>query len=54
MAQVVSRRLLTAEPRYVPRSVQVGFVMDKVAMGQVFLLVLLFSLVLLYHLGDEQ
>jgi hypothetical protein len=34
MAQAVSRRPLTAEVRI--RSVHVGFVVDKVAQGQVF------------------
>jgi hypothetical protein len=36
MAQAVSRRLLTAETRFDPGSVHVGFVVDKVALGQVF------------------
>jgi hypothetical protein len=39
MAQVVSHRSLTAEAR----SDHVGFVADNVALGQVFLRVLLFS-----------
>jgi hypothetical protein len=47
----------------VPGSVHVGFVVDKVALGQVFLRVLRFSPViiippwlsiLIYHLRDEQ
>jgi hypothetical protein len=37
MAQAVSRRPLTAEARFDPGSVHVGFVVDKVALGQVFL-----------------
>jgi hypothetical protein len=40
MAQVVSRRLLTTEARI---RVHVGFVMDKVTMGQLSLRVLRFS-----------
>jgi hypothetical protein len=43
MAQTVSRRLLTAEARVGPGSVHVGFVLDKVALGQVFPRVLWFS-----------
>jgi hypothetical protein len=38
MAQAIGRRPLTAEAR-----VHVGFVVDKVALGQVFLRVLRFS-----------
>jgi hypothetical protein len=40
-AQAVSRRLLTTEDGFAPRAVHVGFVVDKVALGQVFLPVLL-------------
>jgi hypothetical protein len=36
MAQAVSRRPLTAEARFDFGSVHVGFVVDKVALGQVF------------------
>jgi hypothetical protein len=43
MAQVVSRRPLTAEARVRARSIHVGFVADKVALGQVFFRVLRFS-----------
>jgi hypothetical protein len=44
MAQVVSRRPLTAEARVrALGSIHVGFVVDKVALGQVFLRVLRFS-----------
>jgi hypothetical protein len=43
MAQAVSRRPLTAEVRVHPRSVHVGFMVDKVALGQVFPRVLRFS-----------
>jgi hypothetical protein len=58
MAQVVSRRPLTAEARV---RVHVGFVVDKVVLGQVFLRVLRFSPVNIsfhrrspnsYHLGN--
>jgi hypothetical protein len=35
IAQAVSRRLPTAAPRFDPRSGHVGFVVDKVALGQV-------------------
>jgi hypothetical protein len=42
MAQVVIRRPLTAKAQ-VRAQVHVGFVVDKVALGQVFLRVLLFS-----------
>jgi hypothetical protein len=37
MAQVVSRCPLTMEAGFVPGSVHVGFVVDKVALGQVLL-----------------
>jgi hypothetical protein len=43
VAQAVSRRPLTAEARVRPESVHVGFVVDKVALGQVFPRVLRFS-----------
>jgi hypothetical protein len=43
MAQAVSHRPLTAEARFDPGSVHVGFVVDKVALGQVFPRVLWFS-----------
>jgi hypothetical protein len=36
IAQAVSRRLPTAADRFEPRSSHVGFVVDKVALGQVF------------------
>jgi hypothetical protein len=48
---------------FAPGSAHVGFVVDKVALRQVFVLVLLFSPVsiippqlsiVIYHLGDEQ
>jgi hypothetical protein len=42
-AQAVSRRPLTAEARVRSRVVHVGFMVDKVALGQVFLRVLRFS-----------
>jgi hypothetical protein len=44
MAQAVSRRPLTAEARFDPGSVHVRFVVDKVALGQVFLEVVGFTL----------
>jgi hypothetical protein len=37
MAQAVSCWPLTAESGFAPRSIHVGFVVDKVALGQVFL-----------------
>jgi hypothetical protein len=43
MAEAVSRRPLTAAARVRARVYSVGFVVDKVTMGQVFLLVLRFS-----------
>jgi hypothetical protein len=43
MAQAVSRRLLTAAARVRAQVNPVGFVVDKVALGQVFLRVLRFS-----------
>jgi hypothetical protein len=64
MAQAVSC-LSPRSPGFAPGSVHVGFVVDKVTLGQVFLLVLRFftvsiippSLSILiyeYHLGDER
>jgi hypothetical protein len=55
--------LLLQRTGFMPRSVRVGFVVAKVALGQVFLRVLQFSpdniilpwlSTLIYHLGDEQ
>ena len=43
MAQAVSRRPPTAEAGVDPGSVHVGFVVDKVTLGQVFTRVLRFS-----------
>jgi hypothetical protein len=37
MAQVVSRRPAPRRPGFTPGSIRVGFVVDKVALGQVFL-----------------
>jgi hypothetical protein len=37
MAQAVSRRPLTASPGFTPGTIHVGFVVDKVALGQFFL-----------------
>jgi hypothetical protein len=60
MAQAISRRSLTAEARVRAR---VGFVVDKVALGQVSLRVFRFHPVsiippwlstLIYHVGFEQ
>jgi hypothetical protein len=61
------QRLVTGismqRPRFTPGSVYVGFLEEKVALGQVFLQVLQFSLfniippwlsMLIYHLEDEQ
>jgi hypothetical protein len=44
MAQAVSRRLLTAATRFDPRSSNVEFVVDKVALEQDFLRALRFPL----------
>jgi hypothetical protein len=50
------------KPRFAPGSVHVGFVVDKVALGQVYLGVLRFApvniippwfLMIICHLGDE-
>jgi hypothetical protein len=41
MAQAVSRRSVTAEARIRARSLYVGFVVDKVALGQALLRVIL-------------
>jgi hypothetical protein len=49
MAQVVSRRPLTAEARVSARVSPYGFVVDKVAMGQVFLRGLWFSPIHIIH-----
>jgi hypothetical protein len=43
MVQAVSRRPLTAEARFDTGSVHVKFLVEKVALGQVFLRVLPFS-----------
>jgi hypothetical protein len=45
MAQAVSRRPPTTEAQVDPRPVIVGFVVDKLALGQVFPRVLLISIV---------
>jgi hypothetical protein len=60
------RQLITGlspwRPRFMPGSVHVEFVMDKLALGQAFLRVLWFSpdniippllSILTYHMGDE-
>jgi hypothetical protein len=39
--------------QFAPRSVDVGFVVDKVALGQVFLRVLRFSLSISFHRGSR-
>jgi branched-subunit amino acid transport protein len=63
MLRLLTAGLLPLWPRFKPRSVHVGFVVDKVTLGQVFLQVLQFSPVniippwlsiIIYHLGDEQ
>jgi hypothetical protein len=52
VGQAVSRRPVTAEVWFVPGSVRVGFVVDKVALGQVFLRVLRFSLSISFRRGS--
>ena len=42
MNQAVSRRPVTARPKFIPRPVRVRFVVIKVTMGQGFLQVLWF------------
>jgi hypothetical protein len=42
MAKEASCRPLTAEARVCPRAIRVGFIVNRVALGQVFLRVLLF------------
>jgi hypothetical protein len=49
MPQAVSCRPLTAETGFTPGSVHVGFVVDKVALGQAFLRVLRFLLSISFH-----
>ena len=50
MAQAVSRRPLTTEARgSVPGQARVRFVVDKVALGQVFLRVFRFPLSISFH-----
>jgi hypothetical protein len=49
MAQAVSRRPVTAEAGVRSRVVHVGHVVDKVALGQVFIPVFRFSPVTLLH-----
>jgi branched-subunit amino acid transport protein len=49
MAQAVRRRPLTVEAGFVPGSIHVEFLVDKVALGQVFLRVLRFSPVNIIH-----
>jgi hypothetical protein len=53
MAQVVSRRLLPQMSRFVSESVHVGFMVEKVALGQVFLRGLRFSLSVSFHRGSK-
>jgi hypothetical protein len=52
MAHAVSRRPLIAEAGFAPGSVHVGFVLDKMATGQVYLRVLRYSLSISYHRGS--
>jgi hypothetical protein len=63
MARAVSRRPVAAKAMFAVGSLRVGFVVDKVALGQVFIRILLvFPLsitppwlsVLIYHMRDEQ
>jgi hypothetical protein len=49
MAQAVSRDLSTRRPGFAPGSIHVGFVVYKVALGQVFLRNLRFPLSVLFH-----
>jgi hypothetical protein len=51
MIQAVSRRPVSADALIPVRSVHVGSVVDKVALGQVFLRVLLFPLSVSFHRG---
>jgi hypothetical protein len=51
MAQAVSRLSLNAEARVRSVSVRVGFVMEKVALGQVSLRGLRFFLSVFFHRG---
>jgi hypothetical protein len=44
MAQVVSRRPVTMTPGFAPGPVHLGFVMDRVTLGQISVGVLLVSL----------
>jgi hypothetical protein len=63
MTQAICRQPLTTEARVYARSVHIGFLMDKVALGKYFLRVFRFFPVniitpwlsiLICHLGDEQ
>jgi hypothetical protein len=64
MAQAVICQPLTVEAEFVPGSVNVGFVMDKVVLGQVYSKLFGFPFQyhitvflhthITYHLGDEQ
>jgi hypothetical protein len=62
MAQAVSRRPLKAETKFAPWSIHMGFLVEEVALGRVFLRVLRISLSISFHrcspnsyqLGDEQ
>jgi hypothetical protein len=63
MAQAVSRRPLTAESGFTPGSINVGLMVDKVALRQICLRILQFSPVsiippsfsiIIYHPVDEQ
>jgi hypothetical protein len=52
MAQAVSHCLSLWRPGFAPRSVHVGFVVDKVALGQVLFQVLRFLPSITFHSGS--
>jgi hypothetical protein len=49
VAQADNHRLLIRTPGFAPRAVLVGFVVDRVALGQAFLRALRFSLSVSFH-----
>jgi hypothetical protein len=53
MANAASRRPLTAKVQVRTGSIHIGFVVDKVALGQVFRRVLRFFLSILFHRGSS-
>jgi hypothetical protein len=52
MPQAVSCQLVTAEAGFAPSSVHVGFVVDRVALGQIFLQVFRVPLSVSFHHGS--